>query len=60
MKVIWARRLAPHADKHNALSRVQLGNRKGNTVLDALLLKVTMMDLLRLFVSMVVCSTMTQ
>eukprot|EP00957_Ditylum_brightwellii_P153137 11656341-Ditylum_brightwellii.AAC.1 len=49
MKVIWVRRLVPHAEKHKALSRVQFGNRKEKTALDALLLKVTMMDLLQLF-----------
>eukprot|EP00957_Ditylum_brightwellii_P094897 7227179-Ditylum_brightwellii.AAC.1 len=49
MKVIWARTLVPHAEKHKALSRVQLRNRKGKTALDALLLKVTTMDSLQLF-----------
>eukprot|EP00957_Ditylum_brightwellii_P075474 5736850-Ditylum_brightwellii.AAC.1 len=39
MKVIRARRLVQHADKHKALSSVQFRNRKGKIALDALLLK---------------------
>eukprot|EP00957_Ditylum_brightwellii_P172865 13160326-Ditylum_brightwellii.AAC.1 len=35
MKVIWARQLVSQAEKTNFLSRVQFGNRKGQTVLDA-------------------------
>eukprot|EP00957_Ditylum_brightwellii_P176987 13482220-Ditylum_brightwellii.AAC.1 len=49
MKVIWTRRLVPHTEKRKALSRVQFSNRKGKTALNALLLKVTMMDSLQLF-----------
>eukprot|EP00957_Ditylum_brightwellii_P134186 10230428-Ditylum_brightwellii.AAC.2 len=49
MKVIWARRLVPKTEETNYLSRVQFGNRKGRTALDALLLKITTMDSLRLF-----------
>eukprot|EP00957_Ditylum_brightwellii_P136729 10426576-Ditylum_brightwellii.AAC.1 len=49
MKVIWARRLVPRAEETNYISRVQFGNWKGKTVLDALLLKITTMDSLQLF-----------
>eukprot|EP00957_Ditylum_brightwellii_P064582 4900739-Ditylum_brightwellii.AAC.1 len=49
MKVIWARCLVPHAEKCKYISPVQFGNRKGRTALDALLLKIITMDLLRLF-----------
>eukprot|EP00957_Ditylum_brightwellii_P124659 9500892-Ditylum_brightwellii.AAC.1 len=49
MKVIWARQLVPQAEKTKFLSKVQFGNWKGRTVLDALLLKVTTMDSLSLF-----------
>eukprot|EP00957_Ditylum_brightwellii_P102760 7831129-Ditylum_brightwellii.AAC.2 len=49
MKVIWVRCLVPQAEKCNYISPVQFGNQKGRTALDALLLKITTMDLLRLF-----------
>eukprot|EP00957_Ditylum_brightwellii_P174506 13286890-Ditylum_brightwellii.AAC.1 len=49
MKVIWKRRLVPTADKTQLISPTQFGNRKGRTVLDALLLKVVTMDCFRLF-----------
>eukprot|EP00957_Ditylum_brightwellii_P004963 377912-Ditylum_brightwellii.AAC.2 len=49
IKVTWARRLVPKAKDHNYLSRVQFKNLKGRTALDALLLKITMVDSLRLF-----------
>eukprot|EP00957_Ditylum_brightwellii_P038484 2908591-Ditylum_brightwellii.AAC.1 len=49
MKVVWARQLVPKAEEYNYLSRVQFGNQKGGTALDALLLKITTMDSLRLF-----------
>eukprot|EP00957_Ditylum_brightwellii_P108953 8311646-Ditylum_brightwellii.AAC.1 len=49
MKVIWARWLVPKAEESNYLSRVHFGNWKGKTALDALLLKITTMDSLRLF-----------
>eukprot|EP00957_Ditylum_brightwellii_P034124 2586810-Ditylum_brightwellii.AAC.1 len=49
MKVIWVRRLVPQAEKCNYISPVQFGNQKGRTALDALLLKITTMDLFRLF-----------
>eukprot|EP00957_Ditylum_brightwellii_P087866 6691353-Ditylum_brightwellii.AAC.1 len=49
MKVIWARRLVPQAEKWKYISPVQFGNQKGRTALDTLLLKITTMDLLRLF-----------
>eukprot|EP00957_Ditylum_brightwellii_P086740 6600641-Ditylum_brightwellii.AAC.1 len=49
MKAIWNRRLVPVAEKPGMLSPVQFGNRKGQTALDALLLKVVTMDCLRLF-----------
>eukprot|EP00957_Ditylum_brightwellii_P123640 9425938-Ditylum_brightwellii.AAC.1 len=44
MKVIWKRRLVPVAEKTQFLSPVQFGNMKGQTTLDALLLKVVTMD----------------
>eukprot|EP00957_Ditylum_brightwellii_P107136 8174143-Ditylum_brightwellii.AAC.1 len=44
MKVIWARQLVPRAEEMNYISRVQIGNRKGKTALNALLLKITTMD----------------
>eukprot|EP00957_Ditylum_brightwellii_P093206 7097147-Ditylum_brightwellii.AAC.1 len=49
IKVIWARRLVPRAEEMNYISRVQFGNRKGKTALDALFLKITTMDSLQLF-----------
>eukprot|EP00957_Ditylum_brightwellii_P028745 2171301-Ditylum_brightwellii.AAC.1 len=49
MKVIWARRLVPQAERHDYISPVQFGNWKGKTALDALLLKITTIDSLRLF-----------
>eukprot|EP00957_Ditylum_brightwellii_P017544 1321630-Ditylum_brightwellii.AAC.1 len=49
MKVIWNRRLVPAAEKAGMLSPVQFGNRKGQTALDALLLKVVTIDCLQLF-----------
>eukprot|EP00957_Ditylum_brightwellii_P094419 7189656-Ditylum_brightwellii.AAC.1 len=49
MKVIWARQLVPRAEETKDISRVQFGNRKGKTALDALLLKITTMDSLHLF-----------
>eukprot|EP00957_Ditylum_brightwellii_P138764 10577742-Ditylum_brightwellii.AAC.1 len=49
MKVIWNKRLVPVAEKHNVLSPVQFGNRKGKISLDALLLKTVTMDSLHLF-----------
>eukprot|EP00957_Ditylum_brightwellii_P132780 10124936-Ditylum_brightwellii.AAC.1 len=49
MKVIWARRLVPQAEKHNYISRGLFGNQKGRTALDALLLKITTIDSLCLF-----------
>eukprot|EP00957_Ditylum_brightwellii_P064617 4904219-Ditylum_brightwellii.AAC.1 len=49
MKAIWVRRLVPQAEKTNSLSKVQFGNWKGRTALDALLLKVTTIDSLHLF-----------
>eukprot|EP00957_Ditylum_brightwellii_P082286 6256972-Ditylum_brightwellii.AAC.1 len=49
MKVIWAQRLVLQSESHNYLSRVQFGNRKGRTALDALLLKITTIDSLCLF-----------
>eukprot|EP00957_Ditylum_brightwellii_P075227 5716766-Ditylum_brightwellii.AAC.1 len=49
MKVIWNRRLVPAVEKAGMLSPVQFGNRKGQTALDTLLLKVVTMDCLRLF-----------
>eukprot|EP00957_Ditylum_brightwellii_P082488 6271448-Ditylum_brightwellii.AAC.1 len=44
LKVIWNRRLVPVAEKTQFLSPVQFVNRKGQTALDALLLKVVTMD----------------
>eukprot|EP00957_Ditylum_brightwellii_P068607 5208864-Ditylum_brightwellii.AAC.1 len=49
MKVIWNRRQVPVAEKTQFLSLVQFGNRKGQTALDALLLKVVMVDCICLF-----------
>eukprot|EP00957_Ditylum_brightwellii_P146687 11166125-Ditylum_brightwellii.AAC.1 len=49
MKVIWDRRLVPRVEETNYISRVQFGNRKGKTTLDALLLKIATMDSLQLF-----------
>eukprot|EP00957_Ditylum_brightwellii_P027693 2093487-Ditylum_brightwellii.AAC.1 len=49
MKVIWARQLVPRAEEMNYISRVQFGNRKGKTALNALLLKITTIDSLHLF-----------
>eukprot|EP00957_Ditylum_brightwellii_P193204 14711159-Ditylum_brightwellii.AAC.1 len=49
MKVIWARCLVPHAKTHGYISQVQFRNREGCTALDALLLKITTVDSLRLF-----------
>eukprot|EP00957_Ditylum_brightwellii_P018942 1425044-Ditylum_brightwellii.AAC.1 len=49
MKVIWNCRLVPVAEKTGMLSPVQFGNRKGQTALDALLLKVVTIDCLQLF-----------
>eukprot|EP00957_Ditylum_brightwellii_P140004 10668559-Ditylum_brightwellii.AAC.1 len=49
MKVIWNRCLVPVAEKTGMLSPFQFGNRKGQTALDVLLLKVVTMDCLRLF-----------
>eukprot|EP00957_Ditylum_brightwellii_P020115 1517386-Ditylum_brightwellii.AAC.1 len=49
MKIIWNKHLVPTAEQHNFLSPVQFGNRKGETSLDALLLKIVTMDCLRLF-----------
>eukprot|EP00957_Ditylum_brightwellii_P118071 9004722-Ditylum_brightwellii.AAC.1 len=49
MKIIWNKRLVLAAESSNFLSPVQFSNRKGKTSLDALLLKITTMDCLRLF-----------
>eukprot|EP00957_Ditylum_brightwellii_P175996 13401587-Ditylum_brightwellii.AAC.1 len=49
MKVIWARHLVPQAESHGYISLVQFENQKGCKALDELLLKITTMDLLRLF-----------
>eukprot|EP00957_Ditylum_brightwellii_P007681 580580-Ditylum_brightwellii.AAC.1 len=49
MKVIWARQLVPRTKETNYINRVQFGNRKGKTALDAFLLKITTMDSLCLF-----------
>eukprot|EP00957_Ditylum_brightwellii_P029567 2234119-Ditylum_brightwellii.AAC.1 len=49
MKVIWARRLVPRAEDTNYISKIQFGNCKGRTALDALHLKITTMDSLQLF-----------
>eukprot|EP00957_Ditylum_brightwellii_P023894 1801724-Ditylum_brightwellii.AAC.1 len=49
MKVLWNRRLVPTAEKTQLISPVQFGNHKGNTALDALLLKVVTMDCFCLF-----------
>eukprot|EP00957_Ditylum_brightwellii_P045276 3432475-Ditylum_brightwellii.AAC.1 len=49
MKVIWNRQLFLVAEKTQLISPVQFGNHKGQTALDALLLKVVTMDCFRLF-----------
>eukprot|EP00957_Ditylum_brightwellii_P184577 14057768-Ditylum_brightwellii.AAC.1 len=49
MKVIWNQRLVPVAEKTQFLSPVQFGNRKEQTALDALLLKVVTMGCICLF-----------
>eukprot|EP00957_Ditylum_brightwellii_P147507 11233059-Ditylum_brightwellii.AAC.1 len=49
MKVIWNCQLVPVVGKTGMLSPVEFGNRKGQTALDALPLKVVTMDCLRLF-----------
>eukprot|EP00957_Ditylum_brightwellii_P010651 806401-Ditylum_brightwellii.AAC.1 len=49
MKMIWNRPLVPMAEKTQLISPVQIGNCKGCTALDALLLKVVTMDCFRLF-----------
>eukprot|EP00957_Ditylum_brightwellii_P124506 9488875-Ditylum_brightwellii.AAC.1 len=49
MKVIWNQRLVPVAEKTQFLSPVQFSIRKGQTALDALLLKVVTMDCIHLF-----------
>eukprot|EP00957_Ditylum_brightwellii_P135641 10343693-Ditylum_brightwellii.AAC.1 len=49
MKVIWNKRLVSVAEQSHFLSPVQFGNRKGETSLDALLLKIVTMDSLRSF-----------
>eukprot|EP00957_Ditylum_brightwellii_P166824 12697568-Ditylum_brightwellii.AAC.1 len=49
LKIIWNQRLVPTAEKTQCLSPVQFGNRKGQTSLDALLLKIVTMDCMRLY-----------
>eukprot|EP00957_Ditylum_brightwellii_P056806 4305326-Ditylum_brightwellii.AAC.1 len=49
MKIIWNKHLVLTAESSICLSPVRFGNRKGKTSLDALLLKITTMDCLRLF-----------
>eukprot|EP00957_Ditylum_brightwellii_P017749 1336952-Ditylum_brightwellii.AAC.1 len=49
MKIILNKRLVPTAESSNFLSPVQFCNRKGNTSLDTLLLKIITMDCLQLF-----------
>eukprot|EP00957_Ditylum_brightwellii_P183519 13979253-Ditylum_brightwellii.AAC.1 len=46
MKVIWNHHMVLVAEKTGMLGPLQFGNRKGQTVLDALLLKVVTMDCL--------------
>eukprot|EP00957_Ditylum_brightwellii_P027852 2105040-Ditylum_brightwellii.AAC.1 len=49
LKIIWNQRLVPSTEKTQFLSPVQFGNRKGQTALDALLLKIVTMDCICLY-----------
>eukprot|EP00957_Ditylum_brightwellii_P172504 13133337-Ditylum_brightwellii.AAC.1 len=49
LKIIWNQRLVPTTEKTQFLSPVQFENRKGQTALDALLLKIVTMDCIHLY-----------
>eukprot|EP00957_Ditylum_brightwellii_P075903 5769285-Ditylum_brightwellii.AAC.1 len=48
LKLIWNHQLVPLTEKVNFITPVQFGNRKGQTVLDAPLVKITTMDYIQL------------